>query len=358
MDALIVPSHACANPENGAAHCCGHDAQLTGVVGAAVALSDEEVRNELSGGIVFAGLPAEECVELEYRSSLIDEGVIRYQGGKCEWLRLGAFDDVDLCVVHHTHSGSIPLTYGTGTWSGFVSKMVTYHGKSAHAASAPDRGINALYCANVAMTAINALRETFRDRDAVRVHSIIKQGGDLVNIIPDNIVMECMVRAKTMEAVLETEKKIDRAFRAGAIAMGADVTIRTLPGYLPMVPLEDGFLDELGGIAAPGLPSRRVPPDTHTGGSTDVGDLSHLMPIVQFGTGGVSGILHSPSFTVTDEDTYYILTAKMFALAAYRLLRNGAALKDSLVGAYKPKLTKKSYLTYMEDTRRVEKVSG
>jgi hypothetical protein len=125
-----------------------------------------------------------------------------------------------------------------------------------------------------------------------------------------------------------------------------------------MVPLADGFLDELAEIAAPGQPSRRVPSDSHTGGSTDVGDLSHLMPIVQFGTGGVSGILHSPSFTVTDDDTYYILTAKMFALAAYRLTRNGGELKNSLVNGYRPKLTMDGYLKYMEDTLRVEKVTG
>lgn len=357
LDGLVVPKHKYADPKTGAAHCCGHDAQLTGVMGAALALADSEVRESIGDDIIFAGVPAEEVLDKKFCNQLMDEGKIRYMGGKCEWIRLGAFDDVDMCVYQHTRREGPDLSLGSWTNSGFVSKTVTYHGTAAHAASAPHAGVNALYCANIAMTAMNALRETYRDEDAVRVHAIITKGGDAVNVIPDHVEIDCLVRAKTMEAVRLTEKKIDRAFAAGAIGMGAGATIRTLPGYLPKIPFVDDFLEEVAAIAAPNYKVTRIPATAHGGASTDVGDLTHLMPIVQFGTNGVEGLNHSPTFNIVNKDIYYVLTAKMFALTAYRLMKDNAALRNKIVREFRPKLTKDAYLEYMESTMRTEEIA-
>jgi ppGpp synthetase/RelA/SpoT-type nucleotidyltranferase len=74
----------------------------------------------------------------------------------------------------------------------------------------------------------------------------------------------------------------------------------------------------------------------HTGGSTDVGDVQHLMPVYTFNTGGVKGGLHQVEFEVTDEEEAYIVTAKMFALGAYGLLKEKAARSRELVKNYKP----------------------
>ena len=82
----------------------------------------------------------------------------------------------------------------------------------------------------------------------MRVHPIITKGGNLVNVIPDEVVVETLVRGKTIEAFTDAAKKTDRSFKAGAIAMGAKVEISTLPGYLPT--LAEEALPELKPVFA------------------------------------------------------------------------------------------------------------
>src|SRR5207244_9218026 len=91
---------------------------------------------------------------------------------------------------------------------------------------------NALYAAQIGLMAINAIRETFRDEDTIRVHPIITHGGSQVNVIPGEVRIETYVRGRTMEAILDANVKVDRALRAGARALGANVEIETLPGYM------------------------------------------------------------------------------------------------------------------------------
>ena len=77
--------------------------------------------------------------------------------------------------------------------------------------------MNALSAASLGLQALGLNRETFRDEDCVRVHPIITKGGNLVNVIPDEIVIETLVRAKTIEAFTDAAKKTDRSFQAGAV---------------------------------------------------------------------------------------------------------------------------------------------
>ena len=232
LDALRIPEHAFANPETNAAHCCGHHAQMAGVFGAALALTVPEIAEKLDGQVVFFATPAEEYGEIEFKNQLREQGKIRYGGGKCELLRIGAFDDIDLCLTHHIRPGN-EILVGSGTGNGFVSKVIRVLGKASHAAGAPEKGVNALSAASLGLQALGLNRETFRDEDCVRVHPIITKGGNLVNVIPDEVVVETLVRGKTIEAFTDAAKKTDRSFKAGAIAMGAKVEISTLPGYLP-----------------------------------------------------------------------------------------------------------------------------
>lgn len=353
FDALMIPENACSNPETGAAHCCGHDAQLTGVLGAAMALADAEVHKSLQGDVCFFGVPSEEYGEVEFKDGLMQEGKIRYGGGKSELIRIGAFDDIDLCIAHH--SGNVPLSIGSGTNSGFVSKVVHVKGRASHAAGSPEKGINALNAAALGLNAMSMIRETFRDEDHVRMHAIMTKGGDLVNVIPNNVVLEGLVRAMSMECVREMEVKFDRAFKGGAISMGAGVEISTRPGYLPCIPLEDNsVLLEAAELAAPEIQPFNTPLSSHGGGSTDVGDVQHIMPVLQFRTGGFTGVTHGADFTVVDEELYYIVTAKMFALVTYRLLKNSAQRAKEIVNNYKPRLTKQAYIEYMESMIRDE----
>src|SRR5205085_9270814 len=86
----------------------------------------------------------------------------------------------------------------------------------------------------VALAGIDAIRESFRDEDHIRVHPIITRGGDVVNAIPADVRLEMFCRGATVEAIELAHTKVDRALKAGALALGGSVEITTLPGYLPL----------------------------------------------------------------------------------------------------------------------------
>ena len=322
LDALRIPAQAHANPETGAAHCCGHHAQMAGLVGAAIALADEQVARALDGQVIFFAVPAEEYGEVEFKKQLMQQGRITYGGGKCELIHIGAFDDVDLAVAHHL--GNKPgVLLGSGSGNGFVSKVITVQGRAAHAAGAPDKGVNALSAASLGLQALGLNRETFRDEDCVRVHPILTRGGDLVNVVPETAVVETLVRGRTLAAIEDAEKKTDRSFRAGALALGGERV-------------------------------RKADLSRHNGGSTDVGDVQHLMPVYTFNTGGVSGDLHTSAFDIVDEENAYLDAARGFAIHAYELLKNGAALAKAEKAAYQPRFADKAeYSAYLERFRSV-----
>ncbi|MCH5273104.1 MAG: amidohydrolase [Lachnospiraceae bacterium] len=361
LDALRIPNHKYANPETQAAHCCGHHSQLTGILGAAIALSDPEVAKELDGQVVFFAVPAEEYGEIEFKNQLKEEGKIKYGGGKCELIRIGAFDDIDLNIAHHTAMGDkISFREGSGSGgNGFVSKTIRYKGKAAHAAAAPHLGVNALNAASIGLTALAYQRETFQDPDHVRVHPIITKGGDLVNVVPEEVVLETLVRASNFEAILDAAAKTDRAFFAGGAAVGATVEIETMPGYLPSLLSEktNPELLEAAKIAADGTYEVEIigdNPKRVSGGSTDVGDVQHIQPVLCFNTGGAAGGAHSSDFDITDEELAYIVTAKIFALGAYRLLKDGARAAKKEVEEYKPVFTKEAYIEFMDSLIKTE----
>lgn len=354
LDALRIPKHAHVNPETQAAHCCGHHAQLTGVIGAAIALTDSDISDRLDGQVIFFTTPAEEFGEVEFKNSLVEEEKIKFGGGKCELIRIGAFEDVDMCLAHHISLEGVQT--GSGSGNGFVSKVIRIKGKAAHAAGCPEQGINALSAATLGLQGLAFNRETFRDEDCVRVHPILTKGGDLVNVVPDEAVIETLVRGKNLEAFADAAIKTDRSFKAGAMAMGAGFQIQTTPGYLPSLPqaAPEEMIDIIREVAE-GKEVKEVPLDFHSGGSTDVGDVQHLMPVITFNTGGASGGLHQVNFEITDEEEAYILTAKIFALSTYRLLRSGAAVGKRIKESYSPKFnSKEEYVNFLNQYQSTE----
>lgn len=360
LDALRIPDHKYANPETEGAHCCGHHAQLAGVIGAALALTNPEVKETLDGQVVLFAVPAEEYGEIEFKNTLTAQGKIKYGGGKCELIRVGAFDDIDLNIVHHI--GDDDIKVGSGSNNGFVSKVIRYKGLASHAAGAPHLGVNALNAASLGLSALAYQRETFRDQDHVRVHPIMTKGGNLVNVIPDEVVIETLVRAANKEAIQDAADKTDRAFKAGAIAVGATCEITTMPGYLPALSAEaDESVLAAAEIAAKTSEKdyQIVRQDTsaHSGGSTDVGDVQHLQPVLTFNTGGKVSGLHSVDFDIVDDELAYVVTAKIFALSAYRLLRNKAVKAKEIVENYQPILTKEEYIQYMDSFIKTETFS-
>ena len=356
LDALPIPNNVDSNPETGAAHCCGHNAQLTGVIGAMMALTDPEVKAALGGNLVVIGAPAEEFVETGYRQGLIDQGVISYGGGKCQLIKEGAFHDVDVTVGHHITPAPCEMEVANGSTNAHINKMVTFHGISAHAAGGPEKGVDAQAAVNVCQVAVDVQRETFRDKDTVRVHSFVSAGANAVNVIADTMTMEFSVRGKTIPALLDANRKVDRAIRAACVATGCGVDNDTMPGYMPTVPCPDTSitreaLEEVsGGKYTVGMH------DAHGTGTTDFGDVSCLMPLLQFHTGGYRGQLHNPDICVFDEDLAYVATAKVFALMAYKLLKNGGEKAAALKASYQPLMTEEAYVALMDGIKNKEHI--
>jgi metal-dependent amidase/aminoacylase/carboxypeptidase family protein len=139
------------------------------------------------------------------------------------------------------------------------------------------------------------------------------------------------------------------------MALGAKVEILTAPGYLPVIAAPPApEVEAAARLVFPPEAIERVSDGAHGTGSTDVGDLSHLMPVLNFSTGGMTGDLHSKDVDFFDEETAYIATAKIFALTAYRLLKDGARAARSIRAAYRPHFTKADYIAHMDAMERTE----
>lgn len=349
MDAIGCPESPDADPQTGAAHKCGHNLQVATMLGAACGLIKSGVMQELAGDCVFFAVPAEEYVELAYRQKLLEEGKLHFIGGKSQLIYEGAFDDIDMAMMMHADKERPKPTISIGSSSnGFVGKKVQYIGKVAHAGDAPFEGINALNAAMLGLMGINALRETFREQDTIRVHPIITKGGDIVNSVPADVRMELYVRAGTMKAIDATHKKVDAALKAGGDAIGAQTIIETLPGMFPLDCCER--MNELF-IAN----SKEVNPDIavedagHFGGSTDMGDISHLMPAIHPYVGGTVGLLHTKGFECIDFKACVLDTAKAFAGVVIDLLCDDAQEAKEIIKNNPPILTKEEYLKKMEE---------
>ncbi|MDD4721533.1 MAG: amidohydrolase [Acidaminococcaceae bacterium] len=348
LDAIGCPDSPNANPVTGAAHACGHNIQQAAMLGAAYGLVKSGVLADLAGDVVFFGVPAEEYVELDYRKKLIAEGKLHFLHGKGELIYLGEFDDIDMAMQIHSDKNMPRPTVAIGQSSnGFVGKTVQYIGKAAHAADAPDQGINALNAAMLGLMGINALRETFREQDVIRVHPIITKGGDLVNSVPADVRVETYVRAKTMEAMEATNIKVDAALRAGGAAIGAKVVIDTLPGQLPLV-CNDALNNLFVENAKIADPKVEIKDAGHFSASTDMGDVSHLMPVIHPFIGGTTGLLHTKDFCVVDFAAAALLPAKTFAMMIVDLLADEGIEAKNILSAHKPILTKEEYVKKLD----------
>ena len=361
LDSLLVFEHPHADPGTGAAHACGHNAQIGMMLGAIIGLQSPEVLRELSGSISPFAVPAEEFVEVEQRLTLREKGKLEFLGGKQELIRLGEFDDVDMAIMCHTASNMGERTFSIGgTSNGHMVKYVQYIGRGAHAGSSPHSGINALNAANLALAAIHANRETFREQETARIHGIITKGGEVVNAVPSDVRLEWRVRSSAPEELVKNSAKVDRCFKAGALAVGAKVKITNIPGYFPL--RHDPTLQDLfHSNATYFLGQDRIslmPEGRNKGGSTDMGDLSQIMPVCHPYTAGATGPGHSVEYIINDYTQAVINPAKIMAMVVIDLLAEGAAKAQEVLARSKPAMTKEEYVAFQRQRARVEEFDG
>ncbi|MEA4919934.1 MAG: amidohydrolase [Clostridiaceae bacterium] len=346
LDAVVCPGHRCANPETGAAHSCGHHAQIASMIGVAYGLKDSGILPELGGDVRLMAVPAEEGVELEYRSELMKQGKISYLGGKQEFIKLGVFDDIDAMIMQHTIGGD-KVTAGGPGGMGFVAKIIKYYGKECHVAS-PYLGINALDAAKVGLVAVDAIRSTFRDEDSIRFHPIITKGGNLVNVVPSFVQIETFVRGRSIAAIKDASFKVDRALRAGADAVGATCEIFNLPGYL-----FSNEAPELKALVHDNL--AELVGEDHivqgVGFTTEANDVSQILPTVHATIGGAVGVAHSSDFEIGDKNLAYIVAAKMLIMTVIDLLANGAEKAVKIKKNFSAPLTKEEYLKLLDELK-------
>lgn len=346
LDGISCKEHKDAN-EIGASHTCGHNIQIAGMLGAALGLVKSGVLDSLDGKVSFMATPAEEFIELEYRQQLKNNGEITYFGGKQELVKRGYFDDIDMSMMFHSlDMGENKALVGPES-NGFIGKKVQFIGKEAHAGSAPYDGVNALNAAMLAINNVNALRETFKESECVRFHPILTKAGDIVNVVPADVQMESYVRARTIDGMIDANERINRALLAGGMAVGADVVLTEIPGYLPI--LRYRSMDNLfsNNLVELGIESEKIVDGGGFTGSFDFGDISHLMPTLHPMMGGVSGALHTRNFSIVDEDLAYIVPAKSMAMTVVDLLFDDAKEANTILNNFTPVMTKDEYLGFL-----------
>ncbi|MCL2007458.1 MAG: amidohydrolase [Treponema sp.] len=347
LDSVICASHPEADPETGAVHACGHHTQCAYLVGVAGILKDPQILETLSGKIRLIAVPAEELLELEFRASLRDKGTIKYFGGKVEFLYRGVFDGMSAAIMSHS-GGSIsekPLVLYKGN-NGCITKTITFKGKAAHAGGGPHRAINALYAATLGINAINAIRETLKEENYTRIHPIITDGGVAVNVIPETAKLESYVRGANPEAMVAENKKVNRALAGAALSIGAGLRIQDIPGYMPLHnSLDLNETSKKVGDVIFGEDNVEINTEWKAG-STDMGDLSCVLPVVHAGGGGGEGTGHGNDYRIIKAETACVDSAKYICALACALLGSGGAELKRIKDNYKPVFA--SYKEYFD----------
>ena len=338
LDALDIANH----PEsvNGMTHCCGHNGQSAALLGIAAALKEPGALDGLCGSIRLVVVPAEEMIQLAFREDLRKKGVIQYMGGKVEFMVRGLLDGVDIAMMVHGSAAGPEEAYdfsGLLGMNGCMAKTIRYKGKSSHAGGAPHLGVNAQYAAMLGLQACNDLRETFQEKDSIRFHPIMMGVNCAVNIIPDEMKIESYVRGKSLEAIKRENIKVNRALTGAALALGAGVELSDRPGYSPEYH-DPAFMKLVEECCCDLVGEDRVKFDyqSWSTGSSDFGDITCVMPGVQFFAAGAVGTGHGIDYFIKDPNRMCVNAVKAQLFVAAALLRDDAAAARKIIADYQP----------------------
>ena len=235
-------------------HGCGHN--MIGVMSAGAGVVLSKVLHEIGGKVIVYGTPAEET-----------------NGGKVILAEAGVFDELDAAMIVHPDGE----TRASGSSSALYPIRFIYKGKTAHAASCPEKGINALNSVIQLFNGIDALRQHVTPD--VRMHGIITKGGVAANIVPDEAIADFYFRASTKERVTEVVEKVKKIAEGAALMTGATLEMERYE--LPYDDLNTNeTLSEMFNNNLRELGITDINPGKATGGSSDIGNVSHVAPTI------------------------------------------------------------------------------
>lgn len=259
----------------GLGHACGHNIISAASVGAACALTGFAGDYDLT--IEVYGTPAEEG-----------------GGGKIELLKKGAFAGLDLAMMVHPS----PVDSAVANPFAVAHQHVHYHGKSAHAAAYPEKGVNANDAFLIAQMAIGLLRQQLPQQ--TRVHGVQTKGGEAPNAIPENTEGRWYVRAETLAELQPLNERVNKCFEAGALATGCELTITPESEPYSEFRTEQRALEIYTRHAQALGRSFDAPPEqaTMNRASTDMGNVSQMVPAIHpyIGLGCFPAANHQPDF--------------------------------------------------------------
>lgn len=289
-------------------HSCGHNLICTAALSAFAGLAAQ--RERLPGRVVILGTPAEEG-----------------GGGKIILMEKGALAGVDAAMMAHPMDGEFATLPALAT----CHLKITFIGHAAHAAAAPWAGASALSAVIQTFQSVDAARLHFRDGS--RIHGIITNGGQAVNIIPEKTECEFLCRAYTTKYTREIADRVLRCAEAAAATTGTTFTHEVIGGYRNMINNMAMAHRYARHSEALGTQAPDAPPDMPTG-SSDMGDVSHTVPAIhpvfRIADPG-AGNCHEDRFEkCTDSPRAYdamIRVAKAMALTVYDLLADPSLLE-------------------------------
>ena len=268
-------------------HGCGHNLFGTGSLGAAIAIKELMEKKKLKGTVVFIGTPAEETIF-----------------GKTYMARAGLFDDLDVCMDWHPGDN---LEASTQSSKALVDFRVKFYGKASHASADPWNGFSAVDGLELYTTGMNYYREHIRP--TARIHYHIETAGDVVNVVPEHAQIWTRVRENDRGNLNVVYERVKKIAEGAAMMAEVDYSIELISGIYEIQPNRTGAAallknmellgpidyskDELkyaktiqretdkpeDGMDADIEPLRETLPAQ--GGSTDVGDVSQIIPVVR-----------------------------------------------------------------------------
>ncbi|MDQ4213332.1 amidohydrolase [Microbacterium capsulatum] len=262
----------------GVGHACGHNVIATAGVGAALALVP--VAEAAGLRVKLLGTPAEE-----------------HGGGKVALLEAGAWEDSDFSMMVHGYTG-VDFSADAFRSTAVERFEVEFTGLTAHAAAAPEKGVNAGAAATLALTAIALFRQHMGPE--VNINAFISHGGDATNIIPDRTVVQAEVRAADVDVWRRTKKRVLSCFEGAAIATGCDWSWRSTE--YPYAPVKSD--PDLARLWDANMPALGRTPSTERGlggGSTDMGNVTQVVPGIHpmIAFLGETAVPHNPDFAAS-----------------------------------------------------------